>query len=178
MNRIDAAQQGLTRYSTGKPCARGHISERYVSTGGCIACLMGARNLLRQTQLSASRGELEVTVRVPREFAPLVHLLERVTKDERAPQAQVMLETLRRPSDAIQGPHVTLPEPDEMARKMTERGRVLDPEGRWVRLFFKDGELLRPVTGLAPDDPRRAWPIKHDTAHSMAVLTPPDEDAQ
>lgn len=30
--------QGKMRYFTGIPCKRGHISERWVSTGGCIQC--------------------------------------------------------------------------------------------------------------------------------------------
>lgn len=30
---------GEPRYFTGKPCPRGHISERMVSTRGCVACL-------------------------------------------------------------------------------------------------------------------------------------------
>jgi hypothetical protein len=33
-----AANNGLMRYSTGKPCKRGHLSDRYTSNGMCIAC--------------------------------------------------------------------------------------------------------------------------------------------
>lgn len=32
-----ARLKGLKRYYTGKPCKRGHVSERYV-TGGCVVC--------------------------------------------------------------------------------------------------------------------------------------------
>jgi len=37
ITRKEAAQQGLSRYFTGKPCHRGHISERYMK-GKCIEC--------------------------------------------------------------------------------------------------------------------------------------------
>ena len=36
--REEAKEQGLVRYFTGVPCKRGHISERKVSTGDCLAC--------------------------------------------------------------------------------------------------------------------------------------------
>jgi len=34
-----AADKGEMFFDTGKPCKRGHMSKRYVSTGGCVACL-------------------------------------------------------------------------------------------------------------------------------------------
>lgn len=37
--RSDAIAAGAIRYFTGKPCKRGHVSERLSSTGNCIACL-------------------------------------------------------------------------------------------------------------------------------------------
>lgn len=37
--RAMAALQGATRFYTGQPCKHGHKSERYTSTGACIACL-------------------------------------------------------------------------------------------------------------------------------------------
>lgn len=36
--RDAAALQGAKRYSNGKPCKRGHMSERWTSTGGCVEC--------------------------------------------------------------------------------------------------------------------------------------------
>jgi len=39
MSRREAHAKGLVRFFTGKSCGHGHVSERYVSTGGCIACL-------------------------------------------------------------------------------------------------------------------------------------------
>jgi hypothetical protein len=40
--RYAAKQAGRITYRTGKPCKRGHDSDRYTSTGICIACLRGA----------------------------------------------------------------------------------------------------------------------------------------
>ena len=34
----EAKAQGLLRYFTGKPCARGHVSERLVSNWMCVSC--------------------------------------------------------------------------------------------------------------------------------------------
>lgn len=42
-NRQDAHKAGDTFYSTGRPCNNGHITQRYVSTGGCTQCLSEAR---------------------------------------------------------------------------------------------------------------------------------------
>lgn len=39
ISRQAAYAAGLRRFYTGQPCRKGHIAERYVSTGGCIACL-------------------------------------------------------------------------------------------------------------------------------------------
>lgn len=38
MFRAEARELGLDRFSTGKPCKRGHVAERYVSCGRCIEC--------------------------------------------------------------------------------------------------------------------------------------------
>ncbi len=39
IGRKEAKQLQLKRYFTGKPCVRGHISERYTAKGSCIECL-------------------------------------------------------------------------------------------------------------------------------------------
>lgn len=36
--RSVARKAGLKRYFTGKPCAKGHIAERFVSSKGCVEC--------------------------------------------------------------------------------------------------------------------------------------------
>jgi hypothetical protein len=38
ITKEEAAQQGLSRYFTGKPCRNGHISERYTKGGQCAFC--------------------------------------------------------------------------------------------------------------------------------------------
>ena len=38
ITKAEAKQKGLKRYFTGKPCKRGHISERIVSDRGCLMC--------------------------------------------------------------------------------------------------------------------------------------------
>jgi hypothetical protein len=41
ISRDEALERGLARYFTGKPCRRGHISERFanrVRAGNCVAC--------------------------------------------------------------------------------------------------------------------------------------------
>ena len=44
MSRLQAAQQGLGKYYTGKACGRGHDGERYTSTGTCVECAKGHSN--------------------------------------------------------------------------------------------------------------------------------------
>lgn len=38
ISRVDAKAQGLKHYFTGKPCSRGHIGKRFVSSFACVAC--------------------------------------------------------------------------------------------------------------------------------------------
>lgn len=38
-NKAEASMAGLTKFFTGNPCKRGHVSERYTSTGACAECL-------------------------------------------------------------------------------------------------------------------------------------------
>lgn len=42
-----AREQGLTRYFTGKPCSKGHISERQTSDRSCIQCKLGRARAVR-----------------------------------------------------------------------------------------------------------------------------------
>lgn len=44
ITRKEAAQQGLSRYYTGKPCKKGHVSERMRSNGQCVTCLRLSRD--------------------------------------------------------------------------------------------------------------------------------------
>lgn len=38
ITKKEAQQQGLHRYFNGKPCRKGHISEKYVSNMACVEC--------------------------------------------------------------------------------------------------------------------------------------------
>src|SRR5512139_2332428 len=39
ITREQAKASGLTRYFTGKPCVRGHFSERRTASGSCLVCI-------------------------------------------------------------------------------------------------------------------------------------------
>ena len=39
LTKKQAREQGLKHYFTGKPCKRGHIDKRFVSSGHCCSCL-------------------------------------------------------------------------------------------------------------------------------------------
>ena len=52
ITRAEAKERGLKYYFTGKPCAKGHVSERKTVDGYCITCDREARKkrmLLRDT---------------------------------------------------------------------------------------------------------------------------------
>lgn len=39
LSKKDAKAVGAVHYFTGRACLRGHLSKRFVSTGGCYDCL-------------------------------------------------------------------------------------------------------------------------------------------
>lgn len=42
ISRVEAHRLGRTMFFTGKPCRKqGHLAQRYVSSGGCKACVNG-----------------------------------------------------------------------------------------------------------------------------------------
>jgi hypothetical protein len=43
--RWTAAMAGLSKYNTGKPCNKGHLSDRYTASGGCVECIKGYAKL-------------------------------------------------------------------------------------------------------------------------------------
>lgn len=53
--KAEARAQGVKHYFTGRACPRGHISLRYVSTGGCRGCLIEQRAEHRALNPEASR---------------------------------------------------------------------------------------------------------------------------
>lgn len=38
ITRRQAAERGMGRYYTGKPCKNGHLAERYVTSNACVEC--------------------------------------------------------------------------------------------------------------------------------------------
>lgn len=40
ITKADARSRGLALYFTGKPCTHGHISQRYLNSGDCVACAL------------------------------------------------------------------------------------------------------------------------------------------
>ena len=45
ITRQRAFELGRVHYFTGKPCGKGHVGPRYVSTGGCVTCLRPFRRM-------------------------------------------------------------------------------------------------------------------------------------
>jgi hypothetical protein len=62
ITRAEAKAAGLTRYYTGKPCKKGHISERDVSSHTCSECL----RLRRQSWVKANPEKRQKTERAYR----------------------------------------------------------------------------------------------------------------
>ncbi len=59
LTRRQAAEAGLKRYNTGKPCSKGHDAPRFTSTGACVKCAAGYvkaynANLRKETSARAS----------------------------------------------------------------------------------------------------------------------------
>ena len=48
LTREDALGAGALRYYTGRPCKRGHLSERWVSTRICIGCARGYQDRFKE----------------------------------------------------------------------------------------------------------------------------------
>lgn len=48
MTRNEARLGGFRLFFTGKPCSKGHVAERYVSSGACKACHEERETIRRQ----------------------------------------------------------------------------------------------------------------------------------
>jgi hypothetical protein len=64
MNRRQAAESGLPRYNTGKPCARGHSGDRYTTTGNCVACANQSRKVFSAAALARANGKVKLSFEV------------------------------------------------------------------------------------------------------------------
>ena len=65
ISREDAKALGKTRYFTGIPCSKGHISERTVDTYGCVACIQdrAAKKRLESGSVPRPKNESERVAR-------------------------------------------------------------------------------------------------------------------
>lgn len=64
ITRKEAAQQGLSRYYTGKPCPHGHLVERYTSNHKCVTCAAEHAKLPRsKAQMKARYERIKDTIR-------------------------------------------------------------------------------------------------------------------
>ena len=85
MTRKQAAEKGMHRYFTGKPCKNGHASLRFTATGACSDCLklysQKYRNEMHQNKIRKKLwhkyGSIEVTVQVdPRDKEFIIAMAE------------------------------------------------------------------------------------------------------
>src|SRR6185503_18369991 len=71
VNRLEAAAQGLKKFNTGRPCNKGHNSDRYTSTGNCVACQREISSSARKTltkRISATfDGRAHIECKIPAE---------------------------------------------------------------------------------------------------------------
>lgn len=70
LTRRKAAEAGLKRYYTGKPCSKGHDSPRFTSTGACIKCAAG------YAKSYADRLKKETNARIAGFFSYPLHPLD------------------------------------------------------------------------------------------------------
>ncbi len=128
ISRAEAAECGLSRFYTGKPCRAGHVAERYVGNKHCVAC-NAEKTRLRERQ----RGLLDPSYRMFRSV--------------QRRSGQVLLGRVRA-SLAVDCDHQFLR--DYIERKFTE-GMCWGNYGQW-EVDHKDplsaGRTLRELVGL------------------------------
>lgn len=62
VTRVQAYAAKRKRYFTGYPCIHGHMSPRYVSTGGCIECLARFKNAPSPISLGFQVWEVRLVI--------------------------------------------------------------------------------------------------------------------
>ena len=83
--RGEAAKNGQVKYYTGRTCKYNHISQRYVSSGLCIACVSARTRNFRNDKAAASNGFVPFNTMVhPDDFATLKTLAENMNKKREA----------------------------------------------------------------------------------------------
>lgn len=124
ISRQQAADSGKLKFFTGKPCRHGHMAERYVTNGGCTACL-GKHFKVRRNPwtgrlvpfsnnslwtLNGFSKEERVTLRVYLQHCIFEYIRARIAKeslDERAIIEAAMQEIEERGRYAITDPRCT-----------------------------------------------------------------------
>lgn len=56
ISREQAFSQNFKRFYTGRPCKHGHDAQRFVSTGGCVACNNRRSKLFANIKAAATGG--------------------------------------------------------------------------------------------------------------------------
>lgn len=73
ISRQEAIKNGFSKYFTGKPCSRGHVSERYAVSAMCVDC---SRFFVSSEEYKAKRrakGKTEEQKQKSREFSAAYH---------------------------------------------------------------------------------------------------------
>lgn len=99
-----ALEAGASLYLTAKPCKRGHLSPRYVSNRGCVACGVGQRERSRRELVT-----ITFAVQTPEQAERLkgFHLTLRITGALAAEQQFERELVLRRIPKPDEPHHVT-----------------------------------------------------------------------
>lgn len=58
MDRMTALNQGLVKYKMDTPCRKGHIADRYASTGQCVECAKKYQNVIKANRKHARTAKL------------------------------------------------------------------------------------------------------------------------
>jgi hypothetical protein len=95
MDRKTAENRGLSKYDTETQCTNGHMSERYTSSGRCIACMnevvqeRKAKRAVRYDKLFAGLEPHEVWVK--REFKDTLDEFSFILKYGEDPEREAII---------------------------------------------------------------------------------------
>lgn len=69
ITRQDAHARGYKRYFTGKPCKYGHVTQRFVTTGGCVQCNALRSKLFKLTSDQPTSASFSYPLKDPADHA-------------------------------------------------------------------------------------------------------------
>ncbi len=94
--RSEAKAVGATRYFTGKPCPAGHVAERLVSSGACVACVKNYKATTKEQRWESEKKRRErPEVQEARRRAGRAYW-DRKSPDERQAYAQASADRVKR----------------------------------------------------------------------------------